>query len=199
MTDFYRLVYTIIAPFIRFFFPRRVVGLENLPEGGAILCPNHASFWDPFVVAVALPVDSRLTVMAKDELFHYPVVGWFLRKVGAFPVKRGGSDLAAMKTALRALGDGNRLLIFPEGTRVAGQGEAEAKGGAAVLSTRTKTPMIPVWCGPKHKLFRRTTVVFGAPYTPQVAGRRATSEESRQASEEILHRIYALSEVDGWK
>ena len=79
------------------------------------------------------------------------------------------------------------------------QGEAEAKGGAAVLSTRTKTPMIPVWCGPKHKLFRRTTVVFGAPYTPQVAGRRATSEESRQASEEILHRIYALSEVDGWK
>ena len=90
MTDFYRLVYTILAPFIRFFFPRRVVGLENLPEGGAILCPNHASFWDPFVVAMALPVDSRLTVMAKDELFHYPVVGWFLRKVGAFPVKRGG-------------------------------------------------------------------------------------------------------------
>ena len=59
--------------------------------------------------------------------------------------------------------------------------------------------MIPVYCGPKHKLFRRTTVVFGEPYTPVTAGRRATAEENRQAAEEILRRIYALSGVDGWK
>ena len=71
MTDFYRFVYRLIAPFIRLFFPHRAVGLENLPEGGALLCANHASGWDPFLIAIALPVDSRLTVMAKDELFHW--------------------------------------------------------------------------------------------------------------------------------
>lgn len=199
MTSFYRLIYTLIAPFIRFFFPRRVVGLENMPEGAALICANHASFWDPFVVAMALPKESRLTVMAKDELFHYPVVGWFLRKLGIFPVKRGGSDLTAMKTALRALNDGNRLLLFPEGTRVEAEGETDAKGGAIVMAARTKTPLIPVYCGPKHKLFRRTTVVFGKPYAPVFAGRRPTAEENRQAAEELLRRIYSLSEVDGWK
>ena len=199
MNRFYRVVYTIIAPFIRFFFPRRVVGLENLPEGGALLCANHASGWDPFVIAIALPVDSRLTIMAKDSLFRIPVVGFLLRKAGIFPVKRGESDLAAMKTAIRALNDGNRLLVFPEGTRVDAQGETEAKGGVAVMAIRTRTPMIPVYCGPNHKLFRRTTVVFGEPYTPVTAGRRATAEENRQAAEEILRRIYALSGVDGWK
>ena len=199
MNRFYRVVYTIIAPFIRFFFPRRVVGLENLPEGGALLCANHASGWDPFVIAIALPVDSRLTIMAKDSLFHIPVVGFLLRKAGIFPVKRGESDLTAMKTAIKALNGGNRLLVFPEGTRVEEQGDVEAKGGVTVMATRTGVPMIPVYCGGKHKFLRKTTIVFGEPYVPVIAGRRSTPEENRAIAAGILERIYALSEVDGWK
>ena len=69
----------------------------------------------------------------------------------------------------------------------------------AVMATRTRTPMVPVYCGEKHKFLRRTTIVFGEPYSPVIAGRRATAEESRHAAEEILRRIYALDEVNGWK
>jgi len=199
MNRFYRFVYTLIRPFICLFFPHRVVGLENLPEGGALLCANHASGWDPFLIAISLPVDSRLTVMGKDELFQIPIIGWLLRKLDVFPVKRGGSDLSAMKTAIRALNDGRRLLVFPEGTRVENQGDTDAKGGVAVMAARTKTPMIPIYCGEKHKFLKRTTIVFGEPYCPVTAGRRATVEESRQAAAEILRRIYAMGEVDGWK
>jgi 1-acyl-sn-glycerol-3-phosphate acyltransferase len=104
-----------------------------------------------------------------------------------------------MKTALKALSDGRRLMIFPEGTRVKNQEDSQAKGGAVVLSTRTGTPMIPIYCGGKHKFLRRTTIVFGEPYCPVIAGRRPTAEETRQASEELLRRIYSLKEVDGWK
>lgn len=199
MTDFYRFIYRLIAPVIRLLFPHRAVGLENLPEGGALLCANHVSGWDPFLIAIALPVDSRLTVMAKDQLFHIPLVGWLLRKAGVFPVKRGGNDLTAMKTAIKALNEGNRLLVFPEGTRVDGEGGGEAKGGVTVMATRTGTPMVPVYCGPKHKFLRRTTIAFGEPYTPVIAGRRPTAEENRQVADEILRRIYALGEVDAWK
>jgi len=199
MNRFYCVVYTIVAPLIRLFFPHRVVGLENLPEGGALICANHVSGWDPFIIAVSLPVDSRLTVMAKDQLFRIPAVGWFLRKVGVFPVKRGENDLSAMKTAIRSLNEGRRLLVFPEGTRVDTEGSGEAKGGVTVMAVRTKTPMVPVYCGGKHKFLRKTTVVFGEPYSPAIAGRRPTAEENRQAAGEILRRIYALSEVDGWK
>lgn len=199
MTTFYLIAYTIVAPFIRLLFPRRVVGLENLPEGGALLCANHASGWDPLIIAVALPRRSRLTVMAKDSLFRIPGLGFILRKLGVFPVRRGESDLKAMKTALKVLGGGNRLLVFPEGTRVEEQGEVEAKGGVTVMATRTGVPMVPVYCGEKHKFLRKTTVVFGEPYMPVIAGRRPTPEENRRIAEEIMGRIYALKEVDGWK
>ena len=195
---FYHVAYTVIKPLIRLFFPYRAVGLENLPEGGALLCANHISGWDPFLIAVSLPRDSRLVVMAKDELFHIPVVGFLLRKLGIFPVKRGGNDLGAMKTAIRSLNEGKRLLVFPEGTRVGSEGAVEAKGGVAVMASRTGTPMVPVYCGTKQKFLHRTTIVFGEPYSPVIAGRRATAEDSRQAAEEILRRIYALDEVSGW-
>lgn len=199
MNRFYRFVYFLLKPFIRLFFPYRPVGLENLPEGGALLCANHVSGWDPFLIAMSLPADSRLVVMAKDELFHIPIVGFLLKRLGVFPVKRGGNDLTAMKTAIRSLNEGKRLLVFPEGTRVDAQGETEAKSGAAVMAARTKTPMVPVYCGEKQKFLKKTTIVFGEPYSPEIAGRRATSEEVHQAAEEILRRIYALDGVNGWK
>ena len=126
MTKFYRIIYTIAAPIIHLLFPCRTVGLEHVPEGGALLCANHASGWDPIVIALNMPREARLTVMAKDQLFRIPVLGFLLRKLGIFPVKRGGNDLAAIKTAMKVLGGGNRLLVFPEGTRVDDQGEAEA-------------------------------------------------------------------------
>ncbi len=199
MTKFYRIIYTIAAPIIHLLFPCRVVGLEDFPEEGALLCANHASGWDPIIIALNLPKDSRLTVMAKDSLFRIPLLGFFLKKLGIFPVKRGGNDLTAMKTAMKVLGGGNRLLVFPEGTRVEEQGEVEAKGGVTMMATRTGVPMVPIYCGGKHKFLRKTTIVFGKPYMPVIAGRRPTPDENRAIAREILDRIYALSEVDAWK
>ena len=69
MTKFYRIIYAIAAPIIHLLFPCRVVGLERFPEGGALLCANHASGWDPIIIAIALPKHSRMTVMGKDQLF----------------------------------------------------------------------------------------------------------------------------------
>ena len=199
MTKFYRIIYTIAAPIIHLLFPCRVVGLEDFPEEGALLCANHVSGWDPIIIALNLPRDSRLTVMAKDSLFRIPLLGFFLKKLGIFPVKRGGNDLTAMKTAMKVLGGGNRLLVFPEGTRVEEQGEVEAKGGVTMMATRTGVPMVPIYCGGKHKFLRKTTIVFGKPYMPIIAGRRPTPDENRAIAQEILDRIYALSEVDAWK
>ena len=107
--------------------------------------------------------------------------------------------MAAIKTAMKSLMEGRRLLVFPEGTRVERQGDADAKGGAAMLAVRTGVPMVPVYCGGRHKLFHRTTIVIGDPYIPQIAGRRPTPEENHQAAEEIMRRVYAMSGVSAWK
>lgn len=199
MTKFYRIIYTIVAPFIHLLFPCRSLGIEKIPEGGALLCANHMSGWDPIIIALALPRDANLTVLAKNQLFKIPLLGPFLRKLGIIPVKRGGSDLTAMKSSLKALNEGGRLLVFPEGTRVDEEGEVAAKGGVTMLATRTGVPMIPIYCGGKHKFLRRTTLVFGDPYVPVIAGRRPTPDENRAIAQEIMDRIYDLKEVNAWK
>lgn len=199
MNRFFHYIYIILRPVIWLLMPFRAVGRENVPEGGALLCANHASGWDPILIALSLPNDSRLSFMAKEELFRNGILRWLLKKVGGFPVKRGGNDLAAMKTSLKVLSNGDRLLVFPEGTRVEKEGDTDAKGGITMMATRTGVPIVPIYCGGKKKLFHRYTIVFGEPYTPVIEGRRPTQEENHQIAEEVLRRIYDMSGVDAWK
>lgn len=199
MNRFYHFVYIIVRPLVRLLLPFRSVGAENVPEGGVLLCANHASGWDPIMIALALPNDSRMNFMAKEELFRNGFLRWLITKLGGFPVKRGGNDLAAMKTSLKILGNGDRLLVFPEGTRVEKEGDTGAKGGITVMATRTGVPIVPIYCGGKKKLFHKYTIAFGEPYTPVIVGRRPTPEENQQAAEEVMRRIYDMREVDAWK
>lgn len=194
----FAVLYTLLGPAVRLLFPARVEGLENLPEGGMLLCPNHTSDVDPLIIAAALPVDSRLHFMGKAELFQNPLLNWFFRKLGGFPVQRGGSDITAVKTAIQVLKDGDNLMIFPEGTVIRnGIGcadglPAHAKAGIAVIGVRTGATMIPVFVSQGKKLFHKTRVIFGKPYTPVYTGRRGTSEEMQAIADGLLREAYAL-------
>lgn len=192
MNRLYRVAHTILRPLLYLLFPLSAAGAERLPSGGAVLCCNHASAWDPVLLALKIPSRVPLRFMAKAELFRNPLIGWLLRNLGAFPIKRGENDLGAMKTAMKCLQEGQKLVVFPEGTRVEEEGDATAKGGAVMLALRTGVPMVPIYCGGKKRLFHRDTIVFGAPYSPVIAGRRPTPEENRDIAEELIERIYAL-------
>ena len=194
MSRFYAVAYCVVRPILRLLCPFRTEGLERLPDGAALICANHASAVDPVLVAVAMPRRSGLRFMAKAELFRNPVLAWIIRRCGAFPIHRGENDIVSLKTALRCLQNGEKLLLFPEGTRVDREGETDAKGGAVMMALRTGAPIVPVYCGGKRKLFCRSRVVFGAPYHPRCAGRRPTAEENRRLAQELLDRIYALKD-----
>lgn len=193
---FYRRAYKILAPVIRFFFPLDVQGREHLSDEAVVLCPNHSDAVDPILLACAMPGDTRLRVMAKKQLMGVPVVGWLIRKLGAFGVDRGNSDIGAIKTAIRALKDGWKLMIFPEGTRVRVGEEVDAKGGAAMIAIRSGVRMQPVYIGTKKRLFRRTKVIFGPAYTPVYSGRKGTAEEYQANVEEIMRRVKELGEEE---
>ena len=96
MNRFYRVVHAILRPLLYLFFPVSAVGVENIPAGGAGLCINDSSAWDPVLVALKIPRAVPLRFMAKAELFRNPMIGWLLRKLGAFPIHRGTNDLGAM-------------------------------------------------------------------------------------------------------
>ncbi len=192
MNRFYQVVLTLLTPFVHILFPMKIEGVENLPEGGALICPNHSHAADPVLVAVAMGPRVPICVMGKAQLFRFPPLGWLFRKLGAFPVERGGNDLGAIKTALKGLQSGKKLLIFPEGTRVDHPGETGGKGGAVLLSLRSGTPLVPVYCGGRKKFLHRNKVIFGKPYLPTIAGRRPTPEENQAIAAELMERIYAL-------
>jgi 1-acyl-sn-glycerol-3-phosphate acyltransferase len=198
MNGFFRFVYRLFNSFLFFFFPVEISGLENLPAHGALLCPNHSSNWDPILLVLKLPIDYRIHVMAKDSLFRNPILAWILRKLGAFPVARGSSDIHAVKTAIQAIKSGDNLLIFPEGTVVekgigkkSGQ-PARAKGGVAMIGIRTGAVMIPVFLDGRKRLFHKTRIIIGKPYHPVYTGRHGTAEEMQAIADDILKEAYAL-------
>lgn len=195
---FFVFAYYVVGLVCRILHPTTVEGLENLPEHGALLCPNHSSNWDPLLVVLRLPINYRVHIMAKQELFRFKPLAWALRQVGAFPVSRGDNDIQAVKTAIQAIKGGDNLLIFPEGTVIHnGIGHtdglpAHAKAGVAVIGVRTGATMIPVFVDGEKKLFRRTRIIFGKPYIPVYTGRHGTSEEMQKIADDILAEAYAL-------
>ena len=188
----------VIGQLLRLLFRMEVKGRENLPKHGALLCPNHASDIAPVLIGLCLPIDYHLHFMAKNELFQNRLLGWFLRALGAFPVNREGTDIQAVKTALKVIREGENLLIFPEGTTIHGgigfhDGlPAHAHSGIAMIGVRSGAVLIPVFVGGEKKLFRKTTIIFGKPYVPQIVGQRGTSEELQKIADDVLREAYAL-------
>lgn len=195
INKWYTVIYSIVWFFFSIFHPIRAVGRENLPEqGGVLLCGNHTSASDPLCVVFAVGHRPQCRVMAKDELMRIPVLGFLLKKVGVIGVKRGKADVGAIKLCLKALKNGEKLLLFPEGTRVAEGAEASAHNGAAMMATRTGVPIVPIYIPRKKKWFRRTSVVFGEPFTPEFEGRRPTPEDYARIAGEIMEKINTLKE-----
>lgn len=169
-------------------------GRENeIPEGAMVVFGNHYSNLDVFLLTIAFKRQIRF--MAKHTLFGIPVVGYFVKAYGAFPVNREKTDLTSMKTALKILKEGEVLGIFPEGTRVRGEKFSDPKGGIAMFAWKTKSPVVPV-----HLEYRRRfhflnhiEVTVGAPILPEELGiEKGSPEEYRGASERLIDRVYQL-------
>jgi len=176
------------------FFPRKVYGLEHVPKEGAyILVSNHISNLDPVVLGVSTP--RRLHFMAKIELFESPLQGWWLKKLWAFPIKRGEGDFGALKVALKLLKDGFPVLLFPEGTRRIDK-PIPAQPGAGFIALKAKVPIVPVYVKgsnqampPGAKFFKRSlvTVTYGPAFDVN------DCQTPQAAADKILTEIYKLA------
>lgn len=192
---FYARAWRILRPIVLFFLPVELRGTENLEDEAAILCANHSSAWDPILLVLAMPQSFNLRIMAKKQLFSIPLVRWFLRNMGVFPVDRGNSDIGAVKTAISSLRDDWNLLIFPEGTRVKNPGQVMPKSGAGMMAIRAGVKMVPVFIGTAKRLFRKTVIIFGKPFMPTYTGRKGTAEEYQANTDEVMRRAYELGGV----
>jgi glycerol-3-phosphate dehydrogenase (NAD(P)+) len=132
----------VLKVFVLGYFRLRRLGREHVPEGGVVLAANHRSFLDPFAIGYCLP--RPVYFVAKQELFRNPILGWFLNCMGAFPIRRGGSDEESMDTALQLLDRGDAVVIFPEGTRIRAGSLGRPKRGVGRLALQSGAPVVPV-------------------------------------------------------
>ncbi|GBF11683.1 lysophospholipid acyltransferase family protein [Tepidibacillus infernus] len=158
----YTFARVLIKGYLKTFYKLKVYGVKNIPkEGPLILISNHISNFDPVVIACS--VNRKVHFMAKKELFDIPILGSFLKKVGQFPINRGGSDRKAIKTALDLLKEQEVLGIFPEGTRSKDKELKPGLPGAALFALKSDVKVIPIGIDSSYKWFQPIIVNIGNP------------------------------------
>lgn len=172
----YSIVKFIVSIFLRFLFRWKSVGMENIPsKGPVIIASNHLSFWDPPLIGCSL--NRQIHFMAKEELFQLPIFGWIIRKLQAFPVKRGSADRNAIRKSLELLSQGGILGLFPEGTRSKTGKLGKAEPGLALIALKSGAVVIPTAVKGTNQVLNkdcflpRFEVCFGKPiYVETIRG-----------------------------
>lgn len=169
VSPFYFILGALSIPPFRLLYRLRASGKENLPEsGGYVLSANHVSNVDPWPLGLPLWPKRQIRFMAKSELFRPPL--WPLLKLaGAFQVRRGYGDTAAIKTAIDLARAGKVVAIFPEGTRrekgLLRRRRPRPHTGAARIALEAGVPLIPAAIAGTDRLtrFAQLRVVYGPP------------------------------------
>ncbi|MDW7679647.1 MAG: lysophospholipid acyltransferase family protein, partial [bacterium] len=134
----------ILKLFAKCYFRGKAYGLENFPQTGPYIgVVNHKSNMD--VIAMALAVRHKVHTMVKHSLFRVPVLKWWLRAVGMFPVIRNAADRRAFNHAVDLLRNQQVLFMAPEGTRKKkGSVTIRPKTGFVRLAQITDVPVVPI-------------------------------------------------------
>ena len=191
----WRTLFPLFRAAARFLAPWHIEGADRIPaSGGYILVSNHINWKDPPWIEFAL--GHAIRFMAKSELFEIPVMGFALRAIGAFPVRRGQADRGALQMALRVLEAGLPVGFFPEGHRSENGALIRAHPGIGLIARRSRAPVVPLAVtGTKRARlgrFWRADIVFriGEPFRTSDLG--VAADDTQGLSDEIMRRVAVL-------
>jgi 1-acyl-sn-glycerol-3-phosphate acyltransferase len=194
----YLLLGVLSLPVVRFVFRLRARGVEHVPrEGGCVLAANHFSNLDPWPLGLPLFPRRFLRFMAKSELYWFPL-GALLSRGGAFPVRRGQSDLEAIETAARLCRDGHVVVMFPEGTRrkkgLRKKWEARPHTGAARIALEADVPLVPAAISGTDRIRRLgpLRVAYGEPVPVGDIDRADLRAAAQEATDRLMAEIRRL-------
>ena len=186
---FFGRMYDLVIPVVKMLYPMRSRGQENIPEGPALVCANHSNLVDPLLLAGAFGKRHFMYFMAKLELSSVPLIGALLRRCGVYFVNRGHQDIDAVRSTMRYLRRGEKVCIFPEGTRVREDNAVEAKTGAVRIAAKMSVPIVPVYIPRRKRLFSRIEILIGKPF--RVEGGRS-HEDFEEMADGVMEKIYEL-------
>ncbi len=197
---YYLFKWSTVAPMFRLYFRGRVYGRENVPKsGGVVVVTNHGSYFDPPLLACSLR--RPVAFMAKEELFEVPILKQGIRLYGAYPVKRGSGDRAAIRAAMEVLQENWAAGLFLQGTRTPDGRITDPKIGAALIAAKAKVPILPVSLWGTEKILTKgvpfpkpvpITVRIGELIPPPSQTKKEILQAVTQNCTEIINQMHDL-------
>jgi len=199
----------LLRPLLMVLTRRRWRGQEHLPAGGFVLAANHISHTDPLLFAHFVhDAGYAPRYLAKASVLDLPVVGRLLRASGQIPVYReSGTAAQAYRNAVRAVGAGRSVIVYPEGTltRDPGLWPMVGKTGAARIALESGCSVVPAAQWGAHELLAPygrwprfyprpvNQVLVGPPVDlADLRGRPMTTDVMAEATERIMAAIADL-------
>jgi len=187
----YQTVRLILRP-LRWWARLRVKGLEYLPaRGAALIISNHDSWLDPLAIIESMMWKERqLRFLAKHSLWKFKPLAWILDEADQIPIRRGEGDTAALDAAVEALGRGEMIGVFPEGTLSRGTNLRARRGVSRLALASPGVPIVLVAVTGSTEVKRfprrpRVTVEFFEPS----AGPLGPEEDPQDFSQRLLDEI----------
>lgn len=186
----------------RGFFDFRIVNKAGLHfDGPALICSNHVSFLDPPFIGQAF--EEAIHFFARKSLFANPIIGAILRSWQSIPIDRDKPDPSSLKTTIRLLKNGGRVLMFPEGTRSYDGNLLPAEPGVGLFIAKAAAPVLPVRIHGTYEALSRTarfphpatiTLVVGDLWKPDLASlsHLAPKDLYKNLADDVMTRIAEL-------
>ena len=192
MSGLLKFLRVIFIPFYFLLKPFRFYGNKKVPDGACVFVGNHYTLFD--IVYPACLTWDGIHFLSKKENMNAPLLGSLCRAVKVISVNRDGNDVRALLDCFKCLKNGEKISVYPEGTR--NKTDAEMlpfKHGAAVMAIKAKVPVIPVMLYSKPRFFRCAHVLVGDPVDlSEFYDRKLTDEEATKADDKIREVMLGL-------
>lgn len=192
---------------LKIFCRLKVFGQEHLPpKGPYIICCNHTSFLDAFVVITGLPqsIATETYFIGLKEIFDLPAIRWSTRLARVIPIDPATELVRAMKAASYVLRNNKILCIFPEGQRSIDGEVKRFKKGVGILAKELQVPVVPVAIDGAYEAWPRTVrfprphpikIIFGKPIGYRDILKSSSGEDDyKRIADSVRERIVKLKE-----
>ena len=201
-----RALYSIGRPLVRCFYRVTALGLENLPQGGFLLLPNHITWVDALVLQLACSRPIRYVI--DEEHYHKPILHPILRTLGCIPINTRNSR-SAIRAAAEKIAEGEIVCLFPEGQLERTGSLLRLQRGYELIARHANAQVVPVWLDqlwgsifsfqggrfftkfPKRIPYP-VTIAFGEPVNAEAANVATVREELLKLGESCFSRRPSL-------
>ncbi|MBL6784689.1 MAG: 1-acyl-sn-glycerol-3-phosphate acyltransferase [Rickettsiales bacterium] len=118
----------------------KIDGVDKVSHESCIICSNHQSAWETifFLYYFRNPI-----FILKKELFYLPIIGYYIKRLGMIFIDRD-KPIESIKKIKKSIKNNNqKIVIFPEGTRIKYKNRGKFKSGVFFIAKTLKLPIIP--------------------------------------------------------